>query len=337
VTTKRSELIKYAVFATIIIAAPLIFTGRQSYYVSMLALAGIFAIVALGLNLLMGYAGQISLGHAAFFSIGAYTTAILSTRLGWQPLAGLVPAVAVSGFAAFVIGLPTLKLKEHYLAMATLGVGLISYSLIKADPGGITGGITGIVNIPPLVIGGFTFDSDRSQFYLIWAMAFLIFALSSNIINSRIGRALMAIHKSEVSASVLGVNVFSCKLQVFVLSGMYAGLGGFLYAHCSPMYYLNPDDVCHFTLSIKLLTMVVIGGMGSMWGALLGAVGLSILPEVLRMLGGLLHGVNTTDIEMAFYGLILATIMIASPRQRLKKLLGLDKPRRVVPPNDMEG
>ena len=333
---KRSQLIQYGLFAAFIIAVPLVFRGRQSYYVSMLAIAGIYYIVALGLNLLLGYAGQISLGHAAFFSIGAYTTAILSTRLGWQPLAGLVPAVAVSGFAAFVIGLPTLKLKEHYLAMATLGVGLISYSLIKADPGGITGGITGIVNIPPLAIAGFTFDSDRSQFYLIWAMAFFIFALSSNIINSRIGRALMAIHKSELSASVLGVNVFSCKLQVFVLSGMYAGLGGFLYAHCSPMYYLNPDDVCHFVLSIKLLTMVVIGGMGSMWGTLLGAVGLSILPEVLRMLGGLLHGVNTADIEMAVYGLILAMIMIASPRQRLKKLLGLDKPRLVPPPKDLE-
>jgi branched-chain amino acid transport system permease protein len=332
---QRSELIKYTAFALLIAAVPVVFTGRQSYYVSMLALAGIYAIVAIGLNLLMGYAGQISLGHAAFFSIGAYTSAILATRYGWQPLAGLVPAVAAAGCTAFVIGLPTLKLKEHYLAMATLGVGLITYSLIKADPAGITGGITGIVNIPPLVIAGFTFDSDASQFYLIWTAAFLIFALSSNMINSRIGRALMAIHKSEVSASVLGVNVFSCKLQVFVLSGMYAGLGGFLYAHCSPMYYLNPDDVCHFVLSIKLLTMVVIGGMGSMWGTLLGAVGLSILPEVLRMLGGLLHGVNTTDIEMAVYGLILAMIMIASPRQRLKKLLGLDKPGRAAQPKDL--
>lgn len=333
---QRSQLIKYAAFALLIAAVPVVFTGRQSYYVSMLALAGIYAIVALGLNLLMGFAGQISLGHAAFFSVGAYTTAILSTRLGWQPLAGLVPAVAVSGLAAFVIGLPTLKLREHYLAMATLGVGLIAYALIKADPGGLTGGITGIINIPPLAIGGFTFDSDASQFYLIWAAAFAMFVLSFNIIDSRIGRALMAIHKSEVSASVLGVDVFTCKLQIFVLSGMYAGLGGFLYAHCSPMYYLNPDDVCHFVLSIKLLTMVVIGGMGSMWGTLFGAVGLSVLPEVLRVLGSFAHGVNTSDIEMAVYGLVLATIMIASPRQRLKKLLGFDRPRRVAPPKDTE-
>ncbi len=334
---QRSELIKYTAFALLIVAVPIIFTGRQSYYVSILALAGIYSIVALGLNLLMGYAGQISLGHAAFFSIGAYTSAILTTRYGYEPLACLLPAIAVSGLAAFIIGLPTLKLKEHYLAMATLGVGLIAYSLIKADPGGITGGVTGIVNIPPLTIAGLTVDSDRSQFYLIWATAFLIFVLSSNIINSRIGRALMAIHKSEVSASVLGVNVFSCKRQIFVLSGMYAGLGGFLYAHCSPMYYLNPNDVCHFGLSIKLLTMVVIGGMGSMWGTLLGAVGLSILPEVLRMLGSLLHGANTSDIEMVVYGLTLAVIMIASPRQRLKKLLGLDKPRPVEPPKGEEG
>ena len=332
----KSQAIRYIILLAVIILLPSFFKNELSYYLAILSIAGIYAIAVIGLNLLMGYAGQISLGHAAFFAAGAYTSAILTTQFSISPLLSLVPAITVSGMLAFLIGIPTLKLKEHYLAMATLGVGLITYSLIKADPGGITGGVTGIVNIPPLTIAGFTFDSDASQFYLIWAVAFLIFVLSFNIIDSRIGRALMALHKSEVSASVLGVNVFSCKLQVFVLSGMYAGLGGFLYAHCSPMYYLNPDDVCHFGLSIKLLTMVVIGGMGSMWGTLLGAVGLSILPEVLRMLGGLLHGVNTADIEMAVYGLILAMIMIASPRQRLKKLLGLDKPRLVPPPKDLE-
>lgn len=321
----RTQLIRYSAFIGIVGVVPIIFSGRMSYYVSMLALSGIYAIAVIGLNMLMGYAGQISLGHAAFFAIGAYTSAILSTRYGLPPLACALPAVAASGLVAFLIGLPTLKLKEHYLAMATLGIGLITYSVIKADPGGITGGIQGMPNIPPLKIFSLVTDSDKAQYYVIWTVAFLIFVVSSNIIDSRFGRAFMAIHKSEVSASVLGVNVFAHKMNVFILSAMYAGLAGFLYAHCSPLYYLNPDDVSHFVLSIKLLTMVVIGGMSGMWGALLGAVGLSILPEILRLLGSFLHGISTTDIEMALYGLILVVVMIYSPTEKIEKLLRLKK------------
>ncbi|HAO21848.1 MAG: hypothetical protein BWK80_05710 [Desulfobacteraceae bacterium IS3] len=300
----------YLIFIAVIVFIPVVFSGRLSYYVSMLAMCGIHVIIVLGLQLLIGYAGQISLGHAAFFSIGAYSSAILSTLYGLPPIVCFVPSIAITGLAAFLIGLPTLKLKEHYLAMATLGIGLISYSLIKADPGGITGGITGISNIAPLGIFSLSADSDRSQYYVIWAVVFMLFVFSTNIMDSRFGRALTAIHKSEVTASVLGVNVYRCKLQVFVLSGIYAGIAGCLYAHCSPLFYLNPDDVCHFMLSVKLLTMVVIGGMGSLWGALFGAVGLSVLPEILRMAGSLLHGLNTSDIEMAMYGLILVSVMI---------------------------
>jgi len=323
----KPQIIRYAVFVLLIAAMPLIFQGRQSYYLSMLSLAGIYAIVVIGLNMLMGFAGQISLGHAAFFSIGAYTTAILTTRYGLPPVACLLPAVALSGVAAFLIGLPTLKLKEHYLAMATLGVGLIVYAVIKADPGGITGGTQGIPNIPPLKLLCFATDSDASQYYVIWSIVFVIFVFSANIINSRFGRAFMAIHKSEVSAEVLGVNAFAYKMQVFILSALYAGLAGYLYAHCSPLFYLNPDDVSHFMLSIKLLTMVVIGGMSSMWGALFGAVGLSLLPEVLRLFGSFFHGVSTTDIEMAVYGIILVAVMIFLPSEKFELLKRFGKKR----------
>jgi len=311
----------------VVAAVPLVFSGRLSYYVAILSLAGIYAIVALGLNMLMGYAGQISLGHAAFFACGAYTTGILTTRYGIPPLVCAVPAVCCAGLVAFLIGLPTLKLKEHYLAMATLGFGLITYTVLRADPAGLTGGIQGMPGIPPLSLGGMAATSDRAQYYVVWTVVIALFILCSNMLDSRFGRALMAIHKSEVSASVLGVNVFGHKLQVFVISGLLAGLAGFLYAHCSPLKYLNPDDVAHFILSIKFVTMVVIGGMGSRWGVLAGAVGLSILPELLRLCGSLLHGVSTTDIEMAVYGLLLTAVMILSTRKNAA-------PRTRVPGGD---
>lgn len=303
---KRHDLI----FIALILLIPIIFSGRLSYYVSILAISGIYAIIVLGLHLLMGYAGQVSLGHAAFFAIGAYCSAILSTRYGFSPLLAFAPSVIITGTIAFFIGLPTLKLKEHYLAMATLGIGMIVYSVVKADPFGLTGGITGISDIPPITVFGFATNSDKSQYYTIWTIAVILLIFSRNIADSGFGRALTAIHKSETTASVLGINVHRYKLQVFVLSGVYAGIAGCLYAHCSPLFYLNPDDVCHILLSIKLLTMVVIGGMKHFWGAIAGAVGLSILPEILRMMGSLLHGVGATELEMAVYGMILITIMI---------------------------
>lgn len=307
-----SRWLHYGTLVLVVAAAPLVFSGRMSYYLSILSLAGIYAIVAIGLNMLMGYAGQISLGHAAFFAVGAYTSGILSSRFGWSPVFCVPASVTASGALALLIGLPTLKLREHYLAMATLGFGIITYTVLRADPAGLTGGIQGMPNIPPLQILGRAATSDMAQYYVVWICVIILFIFSSNILESHFGRALMAIHKSEVSASVLGINVFGHKLQVFVLSGLYAGLAGFLYAHCSPLRYLNPDDVAHFILSIKLVTMVVIGGMGNRWGALFGAVGLSVLPELLRLCGSMLHGISSTDIEMALYGLILITVMILS-------------------------
>jgi branched-chain amino acid transport system permease protein len=315
------KLLTNGILLIAIALTPLFFRNQLSYYISILSLAGIYAIVVIGLNMLMGYAGQISLGHAAFFSIGAYTTAILTTQYNVSPVLSFVPALFVSGCISLIVGLPTLKLREHYLAMATLGVGLICYSVLSADPFDITGGPSGIPNIPPLQMLGIITNNDTTQYYCIWTAVFIIFIVSSNIMDSRFGRALMAIHKNEVVASVLGVNVYKYKLKIFILSAMYAGLAGYLYAHCSPLFYVNPDDVCHFVFSIKIVTMVVIGGMRTMWGALFGAVGLSILPEILRTLGTLFHGLNTTDIEMALYGIILVVAMIVSPTMKLKNLL----------------
>ncbi len=297
---------------------PHLFRNEYSYYLSILTLAGIYAIVVIGLNMLMGYAGQISLGHAAFFSAGAYTSAILTTSWGLPPLLSLFPSVMVSGLLAFIVGLPTLKLKEHYLAMATLGIGLIMHSMLSANPFNLTGGPGGIPNIPPLRVAGFVTDTDQTQYYVIWCLCIIIFILSSNIVRSRFGRALQALHQNEMVTNVLGVNTYKYKLKIFVLSAVYAGFAGYLYAHCSPLFYINPDDVCHFVFSIKIVTMVVIGGMKTMWGALAGAVGLTLMPECLRICSAYLGERNTTDIEMALYGMILVAIMIVSKSKPLQ-------------------
>jgi len=317
----KSQSIRYAALLLVILLLPFFFRNELTYYLSILSLAGIYAIAVIGLNLLMGYAGQISLGHAAFFASGAYTTAILTTQFGMSPLVSFFPAIMVSGTVAFLIGLPTLKLKEHYLAMATLGIGLIIHAILRANPFDITGGPGGIPNIPPLRVLGMVTDNDITQYYFIWAITFILFIVSSNMVNSRFGRALLAIHKSEVVTNVLGVNTYGYKLKIFVLSAVYAGFAGYLYAHCSPLFYVNPDDVCHFVFSIKLVTMVVIGGMHSMWGALIGAVSLAVLPELLRVLGSFSPGLNTSDIEMALYGIILVLVMIFTQSQKIKLAL----------------
>jgi branched-chain amino acid transport system permease protein len=317
----RYQSVRYTILLAIILVLPLFFKNELSYYLSILSLAGIYAIAVIGLNLLMGYAGQISLGHAGFFAAGAYTSAILTTQFKFSPLLSVLPALCVPGFISFIVGLPTLKLKEHYLAMATLGIGLIIYALLRANPFDLTGGPGGIPAIPPLRVLGIVTDSDITQYYFIWALTFMIFVLSCNMVNSRFGRALLAIHKSEVVTNVLGVNTYKYKLKIFVLSALYAGFAGYLYAHCSPLFYVNPDDVCHFVFSIKLVTMVVIGGMYSMWGSLLGAVSLAILPELLRVLGSFFHNLNTTDLEMALYGIILILVMIFTQSRKLKQTL----------------
>ena len=317
----KLNTISYLTLIFVVAILPLFFRHELSYYLSILSLAGIYAIIVMGLNMLMGYAGQISLGHAAFFAAGAYTSAILTTTFSISPLLSLFPAVIVSGALAFIVGIPTLKLKEHYLAMATLGIGLIMHSLLSANPFDITGGPGGIPNIPPVRVLGFVTDNDITQYYVIWMITIVMFVLSSNIVNSRFGRALLAIHKSEVVTNVLGVDTYRYKLKIFVLSAVYAGFAGYLYAHCSPLFYVNPDDVCHFVFSIKIVTMVVIGGMNTMWGALFGAVSLTLLPELLRILGAYFEGINTTDLEMAFYGVILVAVMILSKSKQLQRVI----------------
>lgn len=294
----KSDKIKFLIFLVAVVVAPLPLSG--SYLTNVLVFVGINSILALGLNLLLGYAGQISLGQAAFFGLGAYGSGVLTTLYSMNPwVAMLLVAVCVAAFA-FAIGFPVLKLKGHYLAMATLGVGVIA-NIAFNETVDLTGGPSGLSGIPNLTIGGITFDSDLKNYYLVWSFALVMILLALNLVNSRFGRALRAIHDSEVAARVMGVNARLMKVQVFTLSAFISAIAGSLYCHV--MTFISPTSF-GFHTSIELLTMIVIGGLGSIYGSVLGALLLTLLPEILR---------TFHDYDIVFYGLMLILMTIYMP------------------------
>ena len=287
----------------------------NEYYFTLLNFIGIHTLLVVGLNLLLGYAGQISLGHAAFFGLGAYTSGILTATCGVSPWLALPAGLVLSGSAAFLIGVPALKLRGYYLAMATLGFGIIvSIILNQAQP--LTGGPSGLSGIPPLNLAGFPLNTARRLYPLIWLAVGVILALSANLVDSRTGRALRALHDSEAAAASLGVDTARLKLKIFIWSALYASLAGSLYAHS--LNFIAPASF-GFMFSIKLVAMVVVGGMASIWGSLLGAGVLTVLPEVLTAF----H-----DFEMVIFGAILMVVMIFLPRGLVRGLLDLREFRR---------
>ncbi len=294
----KKELIKILIFALFVLAAPLALKG--SYLINVLVFVGINTMLAIALNLLLGYAGQISLGHAGFFGLGAYLSGIMTATYGWNPWAVMPLAAVIVGLLAFLIGFPILKLKGHYLAMATLGLGIIIY-IIFNETVELTGGPSGLSGIPNLSIGSFSFDSDFKNYYLIWAFTLGIVLLTVNLTNSRVGRALRAIHDSEVAARVMGVNARLLKVQIFALSAVISSLAGSLYAHT--MTFVSPASF-GFNFSVELLTMVVIGGLGSIYGSFLGAALLTLLPEFLRA---------AHDYDIIIYGGLLMLMVMFMP------------------------
>lgn len=300
--------IPYGIFLCGIITAGL--TIENYYYLQLLTFIGINTLLALSLNLLMGYAGQISLGHAAFYGIGAYATAVLTATFNVSPWLSLPCAMLLAVLVAFIVGLPTLKLSGYYLGMGTLGFGMIVHIVLR-EWSDITGGASGFVGIPPLDMGSLSFSEGNHYFFLVWGMVFSCIFISKRIIASRIGRALRSIHDSENAARALGIDTQRLKLQVFIFSGVIAALAGYLYAHL--ISFISPGSF-DFMVSIRIVTMVVIGGMASIWGALLGAGLLTLLPEWLH---------TFADFEMLIYGLILMLVMIFLPQGLTRGLLDL--------------
>lgn len=264
-----------AVTALTLVIAGYPLVQDNPYNLGLSNLIAIYVIIVLGLNLFIGFAGQISLGHAAFFALGAYGSAVGTVTFGlpvWPTMAGMAMLV---GLVALAVGLPVLRLTGHYLAMATLGFSFVVHTiLLQWDD--VTGGPSGFAGIAPLAIGGFSFDSEVRFHYLVWGVALVCLLLCLNLVRSGVGRGLAALAGDETAAAALGVDTRRAKIKVFVLSAVLASLAGSLYAHC--YQFISPDTFDIFA-STDLAIMVVIGGMGSIWGSLVGAGLITLLPE----------------------------------------------------------
>jgi len=298
----KKNKIAILVLSGIIIPLPWLLSlwDATSYYPDVLVFVGIHSIIAAGLCLVLGYTGQISLGHAAFYGVGAYASGIITTKLGLSPWLAMMVGILIAMSLAYCIGVPSLRLRGHYLAMATLGFGVIIF-IIFNEYVSLTGGPSGFGEIPRLSLFGILLDTTLHYYYFVWFVAILVLIVSLNIVHSRIGRALRAIHGSELAAMAIGVDTAKCKIQIFVLSAAYGAVAGSLYAHF--VTYINPP-VFDVFFSIKLLMIVVIGGTHNIWGAFLGAALLTFLPEWLTFL---------EDFDVLAYGILLLVIVVFLP------------------------
>ena len=286
-------------FAILVLTLPLVV--KNPYYLNVLAFIGLYSLVTVGLTLFIGYAGQISLGHGAIYGLGAYISGILRSRFGFSPWLTLPLAVTATSLLSWGIGRPVLRLRGHYLVMATLGINLVVY-LLLVEMEGLTGGVSGLPGIPPLCVGEFCLTSDRSCYYLIWSVALLVILGALRLEGTRLGRELRALKESEAAAAALGLDVTRYKVAVFVLSAGVTALAGALYAHY--LTFISPKTFDVF-YSIEVVTMVLIGGMGSVWGAVLGAAFLTPLPQILRFF---------EEYKDIIYGLVLMLILVFQPK-----------------------
>jgi len=288
------------------------------YYLHLVNLILIYSLFSLGLNILTGYTGITSFGHAGFFAFGAYVTAILSTRYIMPPILSIFFASFLTGIAGFIIGLPVIRISGIYLAMVTLGSAEF-IRLLAINWESLTGGPLGISNIPAISILGFYINNEQSFFFFLYPILIISTFVFIRIIDSRFGRSLEAIKDDERAAESIGIPCAKNKLISFFISGFYSGLAGALYAHFDR--FISPDTFT-FSLSILVLCMVIIGGMGTVPGSILGAIIIVTLLEYLQPLG---------DYRLLVYGLLLAIMISYYPQGLigiLKEILGYFKKNR---------
>ncbi len=307
-----------------VIVAILPFVAGESYLFSFFILVGTLAIACMGLDLAFGYGGQLSLGHGAFMSIGAYGSAILTTRYGVPPLAAMAAAAVLTAVIATGIGIPILGLLSHFqLAIATLAFGVLVFSYLVVG-GEFTGGYSGIFYIPPFSIGGLTFDTELKTYYLVWGFVFLLLILGLNLAGSQSGRAMKALRDDELAAAVMGTNVTRYKIKVFALSAVYSSMAGSLMVH--HLKYVTPT-LFDVVLSFDLVTMVVLGGKATLVGGIFGAAFLKLLPQFTEFFKDyrlLSNGILLVLLLIFFPGGIMAMVSIVYRRlsERLVRVRG---------------
>lgn len=296
---RSKNLLVAVVLVAVVVFLPRFITSN--YWLNLINLAISFSIACLGLNIVLGFAGQLSLAQAAFWGVGAYTSAILTTQLGLPVWAGMFAAFFVAAFCGVLLGIPTLKLSGHYLAMATIGFGII-LQLILVNEIWLTKGSDGITTIPSPWIGPLELKDPGAFFYVAAVSLILLTWGAIHLKDSRVGRAFMAIRENEMAAGATGVDTTYYKIMAFALSAGYGGFGGWMFAH-SGSHYISPDTFS-FDQSVILLVMTVLGGNGSPIGSIVGATLLTMLPEVLRFL---------KDSYMMVYAAGIVAIMIFMP------------------------
>ncbi|MBU2549793.1 MAG: branched-chain amino acid ABC transporter permease [Proteobacteria bacterium] len=303
----KSDMVWYGAILLFLVLFP-VWAGN--YWTYNLTLAGVYCIAALGLNILTGYTGQISLGHAAFFAIGAYTVGYMTSILGLSYWLALPLAGVNSALIGLIVGLPALRLTGIYLAIATMSFAFIIEHVIIEWPS-VTGGANGlIINRPS--IGGWSLNTDASYYYLVLIMVVLFVLLTKNIIRTPPGRALVAVRDSEVAAQTMGIPLAKVKTQAFALSAFYTGIAGALFAPL--INFIGPDN---FTImeSINFIVMIIVGGAASIHGSIFGAIFITLLSEFIRVGKDALPTFMQQQVgfQGAVYGLIIMVFILFEP------------------------
>jgi len=300
-------------FLILLFTCPLFFSDR---ILTIMTMIGIAIISVLGLNILTGYCGQISIGHVGFMAVGAYTSAILAAKLGWPFWATLPSAALAAGIAGLIFGLPSLKIKGFYLIMATIAAHFIIIWLIL-QLYDLTGGADGFA-VPRPEIAGFVLESKASYFYLVFVFACLATYTAQNIIRTRAGRAFVAIRDNDLAAEVMGINLWNYKLQAFFIGCVYAGVAGALLIH---YYAYASAELFPFMDSVWYLGMLIVGGMGSTTGAILGTIFLKLLDELVTIAGPVFAAIfpavaaqAAASLGLIARGLIIILFLIFEPR-----------------------
>lgn len=303
----RRRLLLNLIGVVILILLPILLKSKPSF-IAYINLAIIYAIATEGLNLLIGVSGQISLGHAAFMGIGAYTSAVLIMSLHWPCILAIICGMIVAAFFGFIIGFPALRLKGFYLAIATMALGSAITDIIRRLP--FTGGDQGLKNIPPISIFNFSFSSEISKYYLFLAILVVVAILIGNFLKGKSGMGLRAMRDSEAGAVSYGVNISYHKVLAFIVSSALAGLAGALYAQS--ISYLNPTNF-GLDLSINFLAITIIGGLGTIAGPILGSVLWVIVPRF--------FGSRFSSMATVIFGIILIIVVLVLPNG-LYELIG---------------
>jgi len=280
----------------------------MEYLLHILVIAGIYIILTLSLNLIVGYTGLPALGHAAFSCIGAYTSSLLALNFGLSPWIGLFIGACIAALSGIIIGYPAVRLKGDYLALATFGLGVIIYSIAK-NWISLTRGPMGLPGIPGFSVFSFQLSEIWSYLLMVTVFVFITTYVINRLVNSPFGRVLRSIREDEIASEALGKNTIKYKLLVFIIGAFFAGIGGSLYAH-----YITFIDPSSFTVteSITILLMVIFGGMGSISGSIAGAIILVFLPELLRFLG--MPSSIAAPLRQIIYGLLLVILMLKRPQ-----------------------